>query len=131
MSTEGKPGLISRREFSSRLTTLGMGLASAGVFPSFSLLRGNTFPEGKFVDVHHHIGEDLLNGPVQFAFDPVLRWMDEHGVSQTVLLSAVEYPQSYYTGRGGTVRKQDKILEQIEATKGCLRGGRLPCPVAY
>ena len=122
---------ISRREFNSRLTTLGLSLASADVFPSFAQIAGDEYPEGVFVDVHHHLGQDLLNGPAQFKFDPIIRWMDKNSVSQTVLLSAVEYPHSYYKGRGGVEREPEPLLSsgQITASTWVRKntGGNRPC----
>jgi len=111
---------ISRREFSSSITKIGLGLASASIFPSCQLIKRNEYPEGKYVDVHHHIGQDLLTGPGPFTLNPIIQWMDEHSVSQTILLSAVEYPQSFYSGRGGSAINHDEILDKFEASNGRL-----------
>ena len=111
---------ISRRAFSARLGKVGLGLASVGVFPSGGWITGDKYPDGKFVDAHHHIGKELLTGSSPFTFDPIIHWMDEHSVSQTILLSAIEYPQSHYAGRGEPVIGHDKLLDLFEATNGRL-----------
>jgi len=111
---------ITRREFTSRIGKMGLGLASAGILPSRGWMKRNVYPEGKFVDAHHHIGKDLLTGSSPFTFDPILKWMDAHQVSQTILLSAIEYPQTYYKGRGEPVIGQDELLDLFEATNGRL-----------
>ena len=77
---------------------MGIALASPGIIPSFGFPQRNDLPEGKFVDVHHHLGKDLLASADDFSFDPIIDWMDRHSGSQAFLLSAVEYPRSYYTG---------------------------------
>jgi predicted TIM-barrel fold metal-dependent hydrolase len=111
---------ITRREFNSRLGKMGLGLASAGIFPSAGWVKGIEYPEGKFVDVHHHIGKDLWTSTGPFTFDPIINWMNAHSVSQTILLSAFEYPQSYYTGRGESNVRHDQLLEMFEDTDGRL-----------
>ena len=111
---------ITRREFNSSLAKIGLGLSSMSIFPSCGWISRNDYPEGKYVDVHHHIGKDLLTGPGPFTLDPLIKWMDQHSVSQTILLSAVEYPQTYYSGRGGTPLNHDEMLEKIQGTNGRL-----------
>ena len=111
---------ITRREFNSRLGKMGLGLASVGVLPSPGWMNRKEYPAGKFVDAHHHIGKELLTGSSPFTFDPILNWMDAHSVSQTILLSAVEHPQSYYRGRGEPVIGHDELLDLFEATEGRL-----------
>ena len=111
---------ISRREFTSRIGKMGLGLASASIFPSRGWKNRNEYPEGKFVDAHHHIGKDLLSGFSPFTLDPIIHWMNENSVSQTILLSAVEYPQSFYSGRGGATISHDEKLEKFEASNGRL-----------
>jgi predicted TIM-barrel fold metal-dependent hydrolase len=109
---------ISRREFNSRLAKIGLGMAAAGIFPSCQGLKQKKYPEGKFLDAHHHIGQDLLTRTAPFTLDPIIHWMDQHSVSQTILLSAVEYPQSYYIGRGEPVFSHEKLLDKVQETDG-------------
>lgn len=109
---------ITRREFNSSLGKMGLGLASASMFPSRVWMARKEYPEGKFVDAHHHIGKDLWTSPEPFTFDPIISWMDVHSVSQTILLSAIEYPQSYYTGRGESNINHDQLLELFEEANG-------------
>lgn len=47
MSIKRKTSKISRREFNSRLTKIGLGIASGGIFPSFGNITRNEYPEGK------------------------------------------------------------------------------------
>lgn len=111
---------ISRREFNSRLTKIGLGLAVAGSIPSCGLIRGQKYPQGKFVDAHHHFGRDLLTGPAPFTFDPIIQWMEMNSVSQTILLSAVEHPKSYFAGRGESNIEHDQLLDKFKETNGRL-----------
>lgn len=111
---------ISRREFNSRIGKMGLGLAAASIFPSRGRMSRNEYPEGRFVDAHHHIGNELWTSAIPFTFDPIINWMNAHNVSQTILLSAIEYPRSYYTGRGESNVKPDQLLELFEETSGRL-----------
>ncbi len=111
---------VTRREFNSRLAKIGLGLASASSFPSCQISNRNEYPEGKYVDAHHHIGKELWTSATPFTFDPIINWMNTHNVSQTILPSALEYPRSYYTGRGESNVKHDQLLELFEETNGRL-----------
>ena len=111
---------ITRREFNLKLAKVGAGLVAATVLPSFSTVIKNNIPSKNFIDVHHHLGSDLMTDSANFSFDPVLNWMDKHGVSQTVLLSPIQYPETYYTGRSENVISNDELLEKFQETNGRL-----------
>ena len=111
---------ITRREFNSRLAKIGAGLLAATVLPSFGTLAQNNLFEGKFIDVHHHLGSDLMTDAAHFTFDPIINWMDKNSVSQTVLLSPIQYPETYYPDRDGNVIRNDELLEKFQETNGRL-----------
>ena len=120
MNTKINSNKITRREFSLRLAKGGAGLVAATVLPSFSTVIKNNIPSKNFIDVHHHLGSDLMTNSANFSFDPVLNWMDKHGVSQTVLLSPIQYPETYYPGRNKNVISNDELLEKFQETNGRL-----------
>ncbi len=114
--------LISRRDFSSKLLKTGLGLAAAAVLPSFvyagkkSLTDPGAYPEGRYLDVHHHLGRDLLTSADRFTFDPILKWMDENDVSQTVILSPIQYPGTRYPVVETETINNEELLERFEDT---------------
>ncbi len=118
MST--KSNLISRREFNRRMAGLGIGLASATVFPSFSHGITESYPAGKYLDVHHHLGKEFQADPDNFSMDSIIQWMDLHSVSQTVILSAILYPFDYYSAYGRGIPDPDSLLEKFQETNGRL-----------
>ena len=120
MNIKRKRSNISRREFNSKLTKSGAGLAAAGIFSSFSNSRREDISNGKFIDVHHHLGGDLMTNHDHFTFDPIIKWMDKNRVSQTIVLSPIQYPEEFYPGRGGIMIRNDELLEKFEETKGRL-----------
>jgi len=111
---------ITRREFNSTLAKIGAGLLAATVLPSFDTVLQNNIPDRKFIDVHHHLGSDLMTDAKNFSFDPILKWMDKNSVSQTVLLSPIQYPETYYPNRNGNVIRNDELLERFQETNGRL-----------
>ena len=118
MSIKKKRNSLTRREFNSKLTKAGAGLATASVFPSFNK-KGNSF-EGNFIDMHHHLGADLTTASEHFTFDPIIKWMDQNKVSQSVILSPIQYPEKYYTRRGEGIIHNDELLERFQETNGRL-----------
>lgn len=111
---------ISRRDFNKRLAGLGIGLASASLFPSFIKGMGDAYPAGKYLDVHHHLGKDLLTEEGVFTLAPLIRWMDQFEVSQTVILSPIQYPRDYYSYREGYSLSNEELLDIFAETNGRL-----------
>jgi len=111
---------ISRRQFNSRLIKIGLGLASAGILPSPLSAKPKKYPEGVFFDAHHHLGRGLPADPAILSFDPVLKWMDKHSVSQTVLLSSIRHPQEYYSVNRTVQIANEVLLERFGQTEGRL-----------
>jgi len=109
---------ISRREFNKRMAGLGVGLASAGLFPSFAKSLPGSYPPGKYLDVHHHLGKEVSADPAGFTFDPLLKWMDQFDVSQTVILSAIRHPNKYYTKYRNDILNTDSLLDKFAETEG-------------
>jgi uncharacterized protein len=120
MSMMSNSNKISRREFNSKLGKIGAGLIAASVLPSFGTLAQNNPHEGKFIDVHHHLGSDLMTDSANFTFDPIIKWMNKNSVSQTVLLSPIQYPETYYPTRAGNIIRNDELLEKFQETNGRL-----------
>lgn len=116
MNTKKRNNKISRREFNGKLAKIGAGLIASSVLPSFNTAIKSNFMKGKFIDVHHHLGSELMTDAAHFTFDPIFNWMDKYSVSQTVLLSPIQYPETYYQGRGGNVIKNDELLDKFKDT---------------
>ena len=92
MSDVSKSKEISRRKFHGRLVTIGAVCITGGLFPS---LRCNTqvksrseYPKSRFVDVHIHMGNTSARKDL-FTAETLLKWMDEHDVSQAVVQSGL------------------------------------------
>jgi len=109
---------ISRRQFNSRLAKIGLGVASAGILPSIGFAKAKEYPEGIFFDAHHHLGREMPADPALLSFDPILKWMDKYSVSQTVILSAILYPQEYYFVNRTVSITNDLLLERFGQTEG-------------
>ena len=108
---------ISRREFNSKLTRSSLGLATVGVFSSCGQNEESVSSAGKFIDIHHHLGNDFIKDTGQITLDPILKWMDDHDVSRMVLLSIL-YRSDSFPWKNGTAMSNDELLEKIEDTKG-------------
>jgi len=108
---------ISRRQFNSRLAKIGLGVASAGILPSIGFAKAKEYPEGIFFDAHHHLGREMPADPALLSFDPILKWMDKYSVSQTVILSAILYPQEYYFVNRTVSITNDLLLERFGQTE--------------
>lgn len=76
---------LSRRTF----------LAAAAGLTAAATVRAqeNAYPEGKYVDIHTHIGEGWGLRPGLTA-DMLLAWMDQHDIAQAVVLPLVS-PESW------------------------------------
>ena len=98
----------------------GACLAASGVLSSYAGIAQNNYSRGKFIDAHHHLGSNLMIDRDHFSFDPIIKWMDKNSVSQTVLLSPIQYPEKFYVGRGGNVIRNEELLEKFEETNGRL-----------
>lgn len=108
---------ISRRAFNTKLTRGSLGLAALGVFSSSGKTEQPGLPEGKFIDIHHHLGNDFIKDTGQITLDPILKWMDNHDVSRTVLLSII-YRSDSFPWKNGNALSNDELLEKIAETKG-------------
>lgn len=117
MNTKSK---ISRREFNSSISKIGIGLLASTILPSFKNGTEREMDEGEFIDFHHHLGNDLMTNAASFSFDKITSWMDENSVSKTVLLSPVQYPEAYFSGRTGKIISNDEILDRFAETNGRL-----------
>jgi predicted TIM-barrel fold metal-dependent hydrolase len=122
---------ISRREFGSKLLKTGIGLAAASVLPSFKNFAEGEIIAEKFIDVHHHLGGDLMINEADFSFDPIIAWMDKNEVSQTILLSPIQHPETYYPSRTGNIICNDAILDRFAETNGRLLPFCVVHPDAY
>ncbi|MFT7031810.1 MAG: hypothetical protein ACJA2S_000306 [Cyclobacteriaceae bacterium] len=88
---------LTRRAFNTKLTKGGLGLAAVGIFTSCGQTEEPVTLEGKFIDIHHPLGNDTLNG--QPTLESILDWMNDNSVSQTVLLSPILYPKESFIWR--------------------------------
>ncbi len=70
--------------------------------------------------MHHHLGKDVSLNPDEFNLDPLIQWMDKFDVSQTVILSAIRYPNDFYSAYRTDIISSDVILEKFAETNGRL-----------
>lgn len=117
MSTKNK---FTRREFNSVFVKTGIGLTAVSVLPSFKNLVEEEILNEKFIDVHHHLGNELMTREANFSFDRIIDWMDKNKVSQTVLLSPIQHHETYYPGRTGNIIGNEALLDKFAETDGRL-----------
>jgi predicted TIM-barrel fold metal-dependent hydrolase len=108
---------ISRREFNSKLTKSSLGLATIGVFSSCGQTEKSAPVAGKFIDIHHHLGNNFITDTGQITLEPILNWMDDHDVSRMALLSIL-YRSDLFPWKNGNAISNDELLEKIAETKG-------------
>ncbi len=82
---------LSRRDF--HRTTLAAGAALMGASLAASPSRAASFPAGKYVDIHTHLGQQWGTKEKLEAID-LLKWMDEHEIAQAVVLPLIN-PESW------------------------------------
>lgn len=78
---------LSRRAFLGTALAAGVAASAHGQEPE------KTYPEGRFVDIHTHIGEGWGIRP-GLTPDMLLKWMDEHSIAQAIVLPLVN-PESW------------------------------------
>lgn len=93
----------------SRRTFCGAGLAAAAslALPLRSSRAADAFPPGKYVDMHTHLGQ-TWNSTEPLSADQLLRWMDNHEISQAVVLPLVSPESSSYPLTTDYVLQQTK-----------------------
>src|SRR5690349_3704196 len=86
---------FSRRSFQAgALAALAVG---SGAISDGSLWgdEKKSFPKGRYVDVHTHLGQ-TWNTTVPLTAEELLRWMDAHSVAQAVVLPLSSPESSSY-----------------------------------
>jgi predicted TIM-barrel fold metal-dependent hydrolase len=94
MNTHHKP---TRRGFNKLVATsaaLGF-LEGAQVVAGRGYAQERKYPEGRYVDVHTHLGQTWNSRPALTA-EALLRWMDAAGIAQAVVLPLVNPEASSY-----------------------------------
>ena len=87
---------ISRRQFHlGSLVGMAAGLACGSWSPSFAGEKPKKAPEGKYVDVHTHLGQ-TWNTTQPLTAEELLHWMDAHSVAQAVVLPLSSPESSSY-----------------------------------
>lgn len=112
---------ITRREFNSKLTKIGIGLLSTSIIPSSIFGKANTDFEGNFIDIHHHLDRSFFADKDKFTLAPILDWMNRNSVAQTVIQGLIQLPEKYYPGPIGSGISSDSIFEKFEATNGRIK----------
>ena len=116
---------ISRRTFTTSLSSFSAACLSAYLFPLASCNTKkpftNSYPVGRFVDIHTHINREELKDWDRFSFDPFVKRMDEKGVAQAVVLNAVLAPDHHYSWRRATSPTfNEALLAKLARYKGRL-----------
>ena len=84
---------LTRRSFTRACASTALLAFTA---PLISPARASeTFPKGKFVDFHTHLGQ-TWNTTKDLTADDLLKWMDEHEVAQAIVLPLVSPESSSY-----------------------------------
>lgn len=87
---------LTRRQFcSSTAATCGAFAASHALTPSSAIAAANTFPPGRYVDVHTHLGQ-TWNSTKPLSAEELLRWMDASEIAQAVVLPLINPEASSY-----------------------------------
>lgn len=88
MSALSQSKKISRRKFHGHLVNIGAACLSGILFSSFGCEKKSKllskYPKGRYVDVHIHM-EGTPEHKDIFTVETLLKWMDEHEVSQAVV----------------------------------------------
>lgn len=89
MSGVGRNMEISRREFHGSLMNFSAACLTGSLFSSFEYKSKKKsqpeYPAGRFVDVHIHMIKATPARKNVFTVETLLKWMDEHEVSQAVI----------------------------------------------
>ncbi len=80
--------MLDRRQFVA-------GLSSAVACATVANGSDSRFPEGRYVDMHTHLGQ-TWNGSEALTAETLIRWMDRHQVSQAIVLPLVNPEASSY-----------------------------------
>ena len=83
---------ISRRAFN-RMAVTGVAASVLGKSFSADAADKKSYPEGKYFDIHTHLGQVWGNRP-DLTADNLLRWMDEKSIAQAAVLPLVS-PESW------------------------------------
>jgi len=89
---------VSRRGFHRRVFAAAAGGLAVGGLPVFSPAQPPDVkkapPTGKYIDIHTHLTQPWSKRQPLTA-EMILRWMDEHGMAQVVVLPLVS-PEAWY-----------------------------------
>ncbi len=93
---------MNRRSFQKRLAVAAAALSSGELLAKHAKAvepdpggANGSFPTGRYVDVHTHLGQTWTHTEVLTA-EGLLRWMDAHDVAQAVVLPLVSPESSSY-----------------------------------
>ncbi|MFA6239571.1 MAG: amidohydrolase family protein, partial [Candidatus Hydrogenedentales bacterium] len=86
---------VSRRRFLGDATRGAAGIAVGASLAQAAVAQDAAAPavEGKFIDVHTHVGQQWGNRK-PLSGDDLLRWMDSQGITHAVVLSLIS-PESF------------------------------------
>lgn len=84
----GEFNVLTRRSFLA-------GIATAAAQSTLTIAAETTFPAGRYVDMHTHLGQ-TWNSAQALTAEVLLRWMDAHDISQAVVLPLVNPEASSY-----------------------------------
>ncbi len=101
---------ITRREFHRHIAATAVLGAAALARPA----RAQSFPPGKYVDIHTHIGQEW-GAKEKLTAKALLEWMDLHEIAQAVVLPLVnpeswDYPISTYYVLRETKPHRDRLI---------------------
>lgn len=124
---------LSRRSFHRRALA-GVGSATAGMVWSSSMAdagRNKSFPKGRYVDMHTHLGQ-TWNSTEMLSAEDLLRWMDASDVAQAIVLPLISpesssYPLTTDFVLAETQRHRDRLIpfcsvDPRTSYKGGLKG---------
>ncbi len=102
VKNQHKPGIVARRDFC-RVAIASSCAAIAGVIqpapahcePQTPTKPGKSYPPGRYVDVHTHLGQ-TWNTTEALTVEKLLGWMDANDVAQAVVLPLVSPESSSY-----------------------------------
>src|SRR5688572_17581185 len=81
---------LTRRQFCSAAAAVCGALAAPRI-----LAAANTFPPGRYVDVHTHLGQ-TWNSTKPLSAEELLRWMDASEIAQAIVLPLINPEASSY-----------------------------------
>lgn len=87
--TPSPASMLNRREFTCRLANVSAGAATCSLLSkSGAMAQAATFPPGRYVDVHTHVGQ-TWNKNSALTAEELLRWMDANDIAQAVVLPLI------------------------------------------